>query len=240
MPNAPARTSSTGWLPVTTTVLNAGACPASPGISAAASGRACAHAALAATAAMPRSAQAIACASRPSLPPIERPLSSNDCDCITSHTIIDVRQERVDVPGRREDEAPCRLARHAFRSLPRRARPVGRCGGLGLPSTYAGHGPDPENARTGAVCILLKKKPPDEVPRLDQAIRLIATLGSCPGRKSDGKPGIKATWIGLQRVADFAVGMRCACLAQPRYCSDLRNSPRLMRRVKDGPRWHTS
>jgi hypothetical protein len=41
-------------------------------------------------------------------------------------------------------------------------------------------------------------------------IRLIARFGGFLGRKGDGEPGAKTLWIGLQRVTDFAAGIR-AC-----------------------------
>ena len=37
-----------------------------------------------------------------------------------------------------------------------------------------------------------------------------ATLGGFLGRKGDGEPGAKTLWLGLQRVMDFAAGLRYA------------------------------
>nr|MCH9826177.1 hypothetical protein [Gammaproteobacteria bacterium] len=34
--------------------------------------------------------------------------------------------------------------------------------------------------------------------------------GGFLGRKSDGEPGVKTLWLGLQRVADFGIGLRYA------------------------------
>ena len=52
---------------------------------------------------------------------------------------------------------------------------------------------------------LLSKTPlPNAPPRLQEFIRIIAKLGGFLGRKSDGEPGVKAMWIGLQRVMDAA------------------------------------
>ncbi|WP_431798473.1 IS4 family transposase (plasmid) [Cupriavidus metallidurans] len=52
---------------------------------------------------------------------------------------------------------------------------------------------------------LLSKKPrPQKPPTLNQVIRLIASLGGFLGRKSDGEPGAKTLWIGLQRTMDAA------------------------------------
>jgi hypothetical protein len=39
-------------------------------------------------------------------------------------------------------------------------------------------------------------------------VRLIASFGGFLGRKGDGEPGVKTIWIGLQRVMDFAAGIR--------------------------------
>lgn len=61
-----------------------------------------------------------------------------------------------------------------------------------------------------AAFILRKKPLPKQPPRLNQVIRLIAALGGFLGRKGDGEPGVKALWLGLQRIADFAQGLRYA------------------------------
>jgi hypothetical protein len=61
---------------------------------------------------------------------------------------------------------------------------------------------DPDEIR-GAY--LLSKKPqPGEPPSLNAVLRLIAQLGGFLGRKSDGEPGVKTIWQGLQRVMDVA------------------------------------
>ena len=39
---------------------------------------------------------------------------------------------------------------------------------------------------------------------------MIARLGGFLGRKGDGEPGAKTLWLGLQRVMDFAAGLRYA------------------------------
>lgn len=58
---------------------------------------------------------------------------------------------------------------------------------------------------------LLQKKPvPKKPPRLNEVVRLVAMLGGFLGRKGDGEPGVKTLWQGLQRVADFAQGLRWA------------------------------
>ena len=58
--------------------------------------------------------------------------------------------------------------------------------------------------------ILLKKPLPKTPPGLNKVIRMIATLGGFLGRKSDGEPGVKTLWLGLQRISDFASGIRHA------------------------------
>ena len=61
-----------------------------------------------------------------------------------------------------------------------------------------------------AAYILAKKRPPKQAPTLNTLIRLIAGLGGFLGRKCDGEPGMQTLWLGLQRVRDFADGMRFA------------------------------
>ncbi len=56
--------------------------------------------------------------------------------------------------------------------------------------------------------IVKKKKPPEDVPRLEEMVKIIAGLGGYLGRKHDGPPGPKAMWIGLQRMADYAMAWR--------------------------------
>jgi hypothetical protein len=52
---------------------------------------------------------------------------------------------------------------------------------------------------------LLAKKPRPKTPiTLNQIVRLIASLGGFLGRKSDGEPGAKTLWIGMQRTMDAA------------------------------------
>ncbi len=52
-----------------------------------------------------------------------------------------------------------------------------------------------------------RKAPPDEPPSLDTMVRMIATLGGFLNRKSDGFPGPKTLWIGLQRIPDFVLAL---------------------------------
>jgi hypothetical protein len=52
--------------------------------------------------------------------------------------------------------------------------------------------------------LLTKKPTPAMPPRLNEVLRLIAQLGGFLGRKSDGEPGVKTIWQGLQRVMTAA------------------------------------
>jgi hypothetical protein len=53
-----------------------------------------------------------------------------------------------------------------------------------------------------------KEAPPSEPPSIQTIIHLIASLGGWLGRKSDGEPGPKAMWVGMQRMVDLALGWR--------------------------------
>jgi len=48
-----------------------------------------------------------------------------------------------------------------------------------------------------------KQAPPEQPPSLDTMVRMVASLGGFLNRKSDGFPGPKTIWIGLQRIPDF-------------------------------------
>ena len=48
------------------------------------------------------------------------------------------------------------------------------------------------------------------LPRLNEVVRLVAMLGGFLARRGDGEPGVKTIWLGLQRVMDFAAGIRFA------------------------------
>jgi len=52
--------------------------------------------------------------------------------------------------------------------------------------------------------LLAKKARPKKPTTLNQMVRLIASLGGFLGRKSDGEPGAKTIWIGMQRTMDAA------------------------------------
>ncbi|AOK06007.1 hypothetical protein WK25_15680 (plasmid) [Burkholderia latens] len=55
-----------------------------------------------------------------------------------------------------------------------------------------------------------QRPPPDKPPRLNEVVRLVARLGGFLARKGDGEPGVKTIWLGMQRVVDFAAGIRYA------------------------------
>ena len=61
-----------------------------------------------------------------------------------------------------------------------------------------------------AAYVLNKMKPPESTPTINEVVRLIAKLGGFLGRKSDGEPGVKTLWRGLEQIATFSAGMQFA------------------------------
>ena len=61
-----------------------------------------------------------------------------------------------------------------------------------------------------AAYIVAKTPIPPKPPLLNTVIRLIATSSGFFTRKRDGEPGVKTIWTGLQRVMDFALGIRAS------------------------------
>lgn len=59
-----------------------------------------------------------------------------------------------------------------------------------------------------AAYVLTKRPLPAAPPRLNDVVRRVAMLGGFLARKGDGEPGVKTIWLGLQRVMDFAAGVR--------------------------------
>jgi hypothetical protein len=49
---------------------------------------------------------------------------------------------------------------------------------------------------------------PAEPPSLNEVVRLIAQIGGFLGRKSDGEPGVKTIWQGLDQVFASAETLR--------------------------------
>jgi hypothetical protein len=62
-----------------------------------------------------------------------------------------------------------------------------------------------ENEWQSVYAIVTKKSPPKKPPKLNEIILIIAKLGGFLGRKSDGCPGSKVMWIGMQRMKDFTL-----------------------------------
>lgn len=58
--------------------------------------------------------------------------------------------------------------------------------------------------------LLNKQSLPDGIPTINSVIRNLAMLGGFLGRKSDGEPGTKSIWKGLQRVQDCIYGIQLA------------------------------
>ena len=52
----------------------------------------------------------------------------------------------------------------------------------------------------GAYLLTKTTQPTDRTPNLNEVLRLVARLGGFIGRKSDGEPGVKTIWQGLQEV----------------------------------------
>lgn len=59
-----------------------------------------------------------------------------------------------------------------------------------------------------AAYILNRQKLPDKPPTLNEVLRLVARLGGFLARKGDGEPGVKTIWLGMQRILDFAAGIK--------------------------------
>lgn len=47
-------------------------------------------------------------------------------------------------------------------------------------------------------------------PSLNEVVRLVARRSGFLARKGDGEPGVKTIWRGLQRIMDFAAGIKYA------------------------------
>jgi hypothetical protein len=62
-----------------------------------------------------------------------------------------------------------------------------------------------EDAEWKALNTYITQNPttPDQPLSLRDAMRMVASLGGFLGRKSDGEPGTKSLWIGLQRLDDL-------------------------------------
>lgn len=56
--------------------------------------------------------------------------------------------------------------------------------------------------------LLTKTPKPKKPPTLNEVLRLIAKLGGFLGGKSDGEPGVRAIWRGLDQVKTAAETLR--------------------------------
>ncbi|CUI08430.1 Mobile element protein [Janthinobacterium sp. CG23_2] len=56
--------------------------------------------------------------------------------------------------------------------------------------------------------LLAKKKMPAKAPTLNQVVPLIAQIGGFLARKSDGEPGAKTIWRGLDKMMTAAQTLR--------------------------------
>ena len=65
---------------------------------------------------------------------------------------------------------------------------------------------DPDEIK--AAYVLTNKPPPHAPPSVNDMVRRIAMPGGFLAGKGDGEPGVKTIWIGLQRIMDFAAGVR--------------------------------
>ena len=71
---------------------------------------------------------------------------------------------------------------------------------------------DPEEWQAAWI-VAYRRPPPDTPPTLGMMVRLIAGFGGFLGRKSDGHPGPKAIWQGMQRVREFALAFEAGKIA---------------------------
>lgn len=61
-----------------------------------------------------------------------------------------------------------------------------------------------EDAQWKALWVRVNRStPPQQPPTLNQAMRMVASLGGFLGRKGDGEPGTQTLWRGIQRLDDI-------------------------------------
>lgn len=56
---------------------------------------------------------------------------------------------------------------------------------------------------------------PESPPTLREAVHMVASLGGFLGRKSDGEPGTKSLWLGLQRLDDMTAMWKIIMAPRP-------------------------
>lgn len=64
---------------------------------------------------------------------------------------------------------------------------------------------------------LYKTHPPEVAPSLRLILRMIANLGGFIGRSSDKEPGIKAMWLGMQRMRDLALSFEAMQIVMTKH-----------------------
>ena len=69
----------------------------------------------------------------------------------------------------------------------------------------------PSEWRALATFVLKTKVPPRHPPNLNEAVRMLATLGGHLGRKHDGHPGAEVLWRGMARLADIDAAYKLYC-----------------------------
>jgi hypothetical protein len=97
---------------------------------------------------------------------------------------------------------------------------------------------DPEWQSVYAV--VKEEAPPATPPTMGQMVKLIASLGGYQGRKSDGEPGPKTMWIGLQRMTDLAAAWRAHAIhrsapSRQHSATTKHRAVRLGATTRDGP-----
>ena len=69
----------------------------------------------------------------------------------------------------------------------------------------------PSEWRALTTFVLKIKVPPPNPPSLNEAVRMLATLGGHLGRKHDGHPGAEVLWRGMARLADIDAAYQLYC-----------------------------
>ena len=69
-----------------------------------------------------------------------------------------------------------------------------------------------EEVQWRVLVAVVRREPraPEQPPTLQQAVRMVASLGGFLGRKGDGQPGVQCLWRGWQRLEDMIVGWQMA------------------------------
>jgi hypothetical protein len=69
----------------------------------------------------------------------------------------------------------------------------------------------PSEWRALTTFVTKTKVPPPTPPSLNEAVRMLATLGGHLGRKHDGHPGAEVLWRGMARLADIDAAYQLYC-----------------------------